>query len=55
MEIDMDGLLTLQSGGDVRCLLKERRAGAAGRWRGASVVLVQQLDLANLILKSVDR
>jgi hypothetical protein len=29
MEIDMDGLLTLQSAGDVRCLLKEWHAAPA--------------------------
>jgi len=51
MEMGMDGLLPLQSAGDVRCLLKERHGGAAGGWRCTSVVLVQQLDLANLVLK----
>jgi hypothetical protein len=51
MEMGMDGLLPLQSAGDVRCLLKERHGGAAGGWRCASVVLVQQLDIANLVLK----
>jgi hypothetical protein len=41
MEMGMDGLLPLQSAGDVRYLLKERHGGAAGGWRCASVVLVQ--------------
>jgi hypothetical protein len=43
----MYGLLPLLSAGNVRCLLKERHGGAAGGWCRASVVLVQQLDLAN--------
>jgi hypothetical protein len=51
MEMGMDGLLPLQSAGDVRCLLKERHRGTVGGWRCASVVLVQQTDLANLVLK----
>jgi len=41
-------LLPLQSAGDVRCLLKKGIGGAAGGWRCTSVVLVQQLDLAEL-------
>jgi hypothetical protein len=51
MEMGMNGLLPLQSAGDVRCLLKERHGSAGGGWCCASVVLVQQLDLANLALK----
>jgi hypothetical protein len=45
MEMGMDGLLPLQSAGDVRCLLKEWHGGAAGAWRCASVVLVQLLEI----------
>jgi hypothetical protein len=40
-----------RQGMSVVCLLKERHRGAVGGWRFASVVLVQQLDLANLVLK----
>jgi hypothetical protein len=45
MEMGMDGLLPLQSAGDVRCLLKEWHGAAAGGWRCASVVLVQLLEI----------
>jgi hypothetical protein len=51
MEMGMDGLLPLRSAGDVRRLSKARHGGAAGGWRCASVVPVQQLELANLVLK----
>jgi hypothetical protein len=51
MEMGMDGLLPLQSAEDVRRLLKARRGGAAGGWRCAPVVPVQQLELANFSLE----
>jgi hypothetical protein len=49
LEMGMAGLLTLQSAGDVRSLLKEWHAGVAQRLRCASVVLAQQVDLPNLL------